>query len=224
MTQPNPNLAEFRQQKEALMPQIAQLALEGLSCRDIAKKVGLEKSTVHRWLRELRRYAAAHQPPGTAELTGNAASRYDLIYRKAMEAFNASRADKQIRITEETEMAGDGRGPRKKNTTRTETQSGNANMLSKAKDAVKAIEDLHHGRRRNAAGGPIDLATVTDEDLDAMNDDQLYALEVRALAENPPGDGPIQSPLTPDQLRAMSTQQLRALHAKALAELEAEKP
>ncbi len=142
-----------------------------------------------------------------------------MIYRKAIEGFNASRADKQIRIVEETETPGDERGSKTKKTTRIETQAGNANLLGKAKDAVKAMEDLHshRGPRRAAAGGPIDLATVTDDDLDAMTDEQLYALELRVLAENGADEGPTQTALTPAELRAMSDEQLRALHAQLLA-------
>ena len=136
-------------------------------------------------------------------MTAKTASRYELIYRKAMEGFNASRADKQIRIIVETETPGDERGSKTRNTTRIETQAGNASFLGKAKDAVKAMEDLHRprGPRRTAAAGPIDLATVTDDDLDAMTDEQLYALELRVLAEIGPGEGPTQTALTPAELR-----------------------
>ena len=132
--------------------------------------------------------------------------------------------EKQIRIIEETETPGDDRGPKTKKTTRVETQAGNANLLGKAKDAVKAMEDLHRDRgpRRTAAAGPIDLAAVTDDDLDAMTDEQLYALEVRVLAENAQGEGPSQTALTPADLRAMTDEQLRALHAQLLAEVEEE--
>ncbi len=154
------------------MPQITQLALEGRSCREIAKKVRVSKTAVNRWLHELRRQSAAQPSPRAADVTAKAASRYELIYRKAIEGFNASQVEKQIRIIEETETPGDDRGPKTKKTTRVETQAGNANLLGKAKDAVKAMEDLHRNRgpRGTAAAGPIDLAAVTDDDLDAMTE------------------------------------------------------
>ena len=60
--------------------------------------------------------------------------------QKAIEGFNASQAEKQIRIIEETETPGDDRCPKTKKTTRVETQAGNANLLGKPKDAVKAVD------------------------------------------------------------------------------------
>ncbi len=207
------------------MPQIIQLEQEGHCCREIAKKVGISKSAVNRWLQEWRRKSVAQQPE-TAEPDSKAASRLERIFYKSMQGFNASQADKRIRIVEESEMAGGDRGSRKKETTRIETQAGNPYFLGQARGAATAIEDLNRrtaARRRVAArprGGPIDWATLTDDDLESMTDEQLYALEVRLLAENGPGDGPVQTAMKPSDLRNMTDEQLYALEAQLLAEIK----
>jgi transcriptional regulator with XRE-family HTH domain len=46
--------ARFPLRKAVLLPQISQLALEGHGCREIARKLGVPKSTVSRWVRELQ--------------------------------------------------------------------------------------------------------------------------------------------------------------------------
>src|SRR5271157_1013946 len=214
-------LAAFRQKKEALMPQITQLALEGHSCREIAKMVGVGKSAVSRWLQELRRNSLAQESPEAAEMTAKAASRLDFIYRKAIQGFNASQADKRIHIVEETVTAGDDQGAKKKKSTRIETQAGDARFLAEATDATKEFMALNRRaapRRTVVAsprGGPIDLAALSDDDLDNMTDAQLYAIETRLLAEN----GPVQSALTPADLDNMTDEQLSALEAQLLAEI-----
>ena len=55
MREPNPPLAPVRQRPEALLPQIAALALPGQTTRQIATEVDLSKSTVIRWPKSLRR-------------------------------------------------------------------------------------------------------------------------------------------------------------------------
>jgi hypothetical protein len=42
----NRNLARVRQQREALLPRIAEMTLLGMSCREIAGKLKVSKTTV----------------------------------------------------------------------------------------------------------------------------------------------------------------------------------
>ena len=82
----NARLAAQRRRKESLMPQVTQLALEGLSRAKIGKIVGVPGSTVHRWLLELRREGASRAVVDTAQMIADTVARYDLIYREAMKA------------------------------------------------------------------------------------------------------------------------------------------
>ena len=61
MKQSNPRSAGSRQRKQALWLQVARLAEEGLSSREIAQRLGLSKATVDRWLRRIRQESAARQ-------------------------------------------------------------------------------------------------------------------------------------------------------------------
>ena len=80
-----------RRRKEIMLPQVSNLALEGHSCRAIGKILGLDKTTVHRWLQELREESRSRVADAT-EMIVIAVARYDAIYREAMEAWRTSNA------------------------------------------------------------------------------------------------------------------------------------
>ncbi len=50
MREPNSHLAQARERKEAFLPEIARLSLEGHTSREVAEKVGIPKTTVRRTL------------------------------------------------------------------------------------------------------------------------------------------------------------------------------
>ena len=102
-----------RRRKDSL-PQIHDLALEGHSCREIAARLGVSKSSVNRWLQELRQECRA-KVADSAEMVAVTYARYEAIYREAMEAWRRSQADKEVRLVEETATAG---GSKKKRSVR----------------------------------------------------------------------------------------------------------
>ena len=80
-----------RQQKEILLPQITQMALEGHSGRAIARQVGLPKRTVNRWLHELRQEWTAKAAEGAGQMFNVELARLDAIYREAMQAWQLAK-------------------------------------------------------------------------------------------------------------------------------------
>ena len=79
-----------RPRKEAVLPQICAAALAGRSCRQLAATFGLTKSTVSRWLQELREDCPT-RVAGSAEIIAHAVARYDGLYRKALAAWDCPR-------------------------------------------------------------------------------------------------------------------------------------
>ena len=124
-----------RPRKEAVLSQICAAALAGQSCRQLAATFGLTKSTVSRWLQELRE-GCPTRVANSAEIIAHAVARYDALYRKALEAWDLSQADKQTESVVEIETA---RGPKKKRTRRTESQAGNPVFLAEARRALDGI-------------------------------------------------------------------------------------
>jgi len=163
-----------RRRKGILLPQIGDLALEGHSCREIAVRLGVGKTTVHRWLQELGEECRS-KVADAGEMIANAAARYDSIYREAMEAWRNSKAEKQVRMVEETEAAGSGNS-KKKRSIRTECRAGDAAFLDKAKRAVDAFcklvprEALRQSKVAAPETRPIDLKTLTDEEFHKLAD------------------------------------------------------
>ena len=83
MREPNSHLAQARERKEAFLPEIARLSLEGHTSREVAEKVGIPKTTVLRWRNSLRRDCASRSVKETMEMIDKLNERYDTIYRKA---------------------------------------------------------------------------------------------------------------------------------------------
>ena len=132
----NDRLAAQQRRKEALLPQVTQLALEGVSRREIGKTLGLRADTVSRWLKGLRREHASQAGADTVKIIANIVKRYESIYREAMKQWRRSQEEKQVRMIEESGGGGgDGRAKKKK-AIRTEVRTGNAAFLGKAMDAL----------------------------------------------------------------------------------------
>ncbi len=88
MREPNSRLAQARERKEAFLPEIARLSLEGHTSREVAEKVGVPKTTVLRWRNSLRRECASRSVKETMEMIHKLNERYDTIYRKALEGLD----------------------------------------------------------------------------------------------------------------------------------------
>ena len=103
-----------------------------------------------------------------------------------MEAWRSSKADKQVRLVEETEA--DGGGSKKKRSIRTEGRAGDVAFLTKAKEAVDAFcklvprDALRRSKAAEPENTPIDLYAVTDDDLCHMSNAELHVLEVEVEA------------------------------------------
>ena len=122
----------------------------------------LTKSTVSRWLQELREDCPT-RVAGSAEIIAHAVARYDALYRKALEAWDLSQADKQTESVVEIETA---RGPKKKRTSRTESQAGNPVFLAEARRALDGIARIvaRIAPRPGKVGVPIaDITAERDE-------------------------------------------------------------
>jgi len=79
--------------KEVVLPQICAAALAGQSCRQIAATFGLTKSTVKRWLQEMREDCPT-RVAGCAEIVAAAVAGFWSLHDEALEAFRLSQADK----------------------------------------------------------------------------------------------------------------------------------
>ncbi len=97
MREPNSHLAQARERKEAFLPEIARLSLEGHTSREVGEKVGIPKTTVLRWRNSLRRECASRSVKETMEMIDKLNERFDTIYRKALAGLDRSRADEEIR-------------------------------------------------------------------------------------------------------------------------------
>ena len=124
-----------RPTKEVLLPQIAALALAGQTCRQIAETFGLTKSTVNRWLQEIREDCPTRFA-GCAEIVAAAVAGYWSLHDEALEGFRLSQADKVSQRVVETTTA---RGLKKTRTVRTENQAGKPTFLTQARQAPDGI-------------------------------------------------------------------------------------
>ncbi len=231
MKQCQPRSAGLRQRKQDLLPQITKLADEGLSSREIGAKVGVGKTAIAQWLREMRREAAARQSLDPEEMIGKEIAFYLAVRDEAIDAWRLSRADKQVRVVEQSGRAGEPAPTRRKKSIRTETRSGDSNLLGKAMKAQKAIDGLNQRlaklQQSDGAGGnsgPNLLADLTDDDLEKltpddlenMTDEQLFAIGKRLHVKY----GLTEPLLTKEDLHDMTDEQLTALELKLLDEID----
>ena len=129
----------LRPPKAALLPEIARLSLEGHSSRAIARKLGVPRRTIDRWLRQQRQQWAESAAENAAELFAVAMARLESVYREAMEAWRRSLADKQVTV----ETLGSDDAAKPKSTLRKTTQSGQAALLGKAIHAAEEISKFN---------------------------------------------------------------------------------
>ncbi len=167
----NSRRSALRRRKHALLPQISQLALEGHSCRVIGARLGIGKTTISRWLNELRLERRSNLVDATG-MIANAVARYDLIYREAMEAWRDSKSGKEVKFTEDTEASGNG-GSRKKKSIRTERRPGEIAFLAQARGAADAVCKLVMLK-----GAPLTWDTLRLEDIRNMCEAELRQVTI----------------------------------------------
>ncbi len=207
-----------RRRKETLLPQINDLALEGHSCREIAARLGLCKSTVNRWLQELRQERLANVAD-SAEMIAVALARYDALYREAMEGWRRSQTDKEVRRSEETETA---RGSKKKRSVRTENRAGNPAFLARAQGAVDGLCKLltrigpPQSKVEAPDGEPIPAEALEEDDLPNMTIDELRAVEAACAAEIERREKAAEPPLAQKPRRLLTKRHKRCRKQVAL--------
>ncbi len=184
MREPNSRLAAARERKEAFLPQIARLSLEGHTSREVAEKVGVPKTTMLRWRNSLRRECASRSVKETLEMIEKLNERYDTIYRKALEGLDRSQADEEIRTV--TDCPGD--DSKNKRSLRTKTRAGNPAWLTRAQAALDATAKLlkEMGMPAEAESGevegPIQGEELTEDDLADKSYEELRAIDAACEA------------------------------------------
>ena len=236
-TQSHPPFSSFRQRKQVLFPQVVQLAQEGLPCRVIGERLKMSPFTASHWLRAMR--LAAKKPPDPAEALQAKITYYESIAQEFYEEWLRSKADKQVRVVEETAPAGDEAAAKKKTLVRSETRTGNDALLAKSMEAqgkADAFREKLAALQGTAPAGPAgapdllprlsdaDLEKLTKEDLDSLSDDQLFAVESRLRAKYERQGVKFERPLlTNEELCNLSDADLKALETRVQAEVDAAK-
>ena len=226
MKETNETSADTRQRKEDVLPKISKLAEEGLGSRKIAAKLGTSLSNTALAARDSQR-SVAKEPPDPAERIARKIKRYRSIYRKLIAAWRRSQEDKQVRVIENSGPADAPAAAKKKRSVRKETQTGNAAYLAKALDVQRRIDQLedrlaalHDSGAESPNGDRSPLADLSDEDLekltyddmDTMNDDELFTVSARLRAKyEREGVKNLRPLITNEELRAMTSEQLDAL-------------
>ena len=136
MLQPNPHLSQSRQRKEAL-PEITRLSLAGETTRQVSAQTRGAK-TVIRWPKSLRRDCATKAVAQSMEIIDELIDGYKTIYGKAMEGWDRSQEDKEIRTVVDSGLD----DSKKIRSLRTETRPGNPACLGHARGALDSIGKL----------------------------------------------------------------------------------
>jgi hypothetical protein len=182
------------------------MKLAGASCREIAEKLGISKTTANHWLLRLRREQADLGLPGGADAI-DSRKRYESVYRTAIDAWQRSLRRKQIRTVEQSD-ATDAAGAvtkKKKNSLRTETHAGKAAFLNTAIAALKALDKLREataarrGEAQPADGPTIPITSLSIDDFRSLSKEQLDALAARVVAMYGKQTTTAESPLEPPQ-------------------------
>jgi transcriptional regulator with XRE-family HTH domain len=199
MAKCNRHLAARRQRKQDLLPEIARLALEGQTSREIGEKLGIARSTVGRWRNAVRQEHVSKAVVDTAQLIADVTESYWSIFDEALEAWCDSRKHRQAECGEETNDEGrSGKEP--------SARAGNSAFLGKAMEALKAIRDIYgiDAPRRTEiagpAGGPIALTAAADDDFRNMSDEQLLRIINETEGRGP---GALEAPPGPPQLAGL---------------------
>ena len=233
MEKSNQKSAAPQRRKQALLPQITKLAQEGRSCREIAQRLRIGKSSVHQWLRELQTEDAASKPLNAvekpldpAEVIREAIGQEEVMYEEFMAAWRRSQTDKERRVPRTAARpTTPALGKRKR---RFAAKPARATPRSLPRPWTRSERSASEtppcptarkpGRRPLLADlSDEDLERLTLDDLNCMDNDQLYAIEVRMRDKH----GPCRLPLVSnEELREMSPSQLREHEALCRAEIE----
>ena len=179
MRQPNARLAEARQRKVSHLPQIARLSLAGETTRETAAPVGPSQTSIIRWPESLRRDCPTKAVAQSVEIIDELIDGYKTVYRKALEGWDRSLADKEIRTVVDCPMD----DAKNRRSVRTETRAGNPACLNQARGALDSIRKLlgldapaQVKIEEEEEEAPIDFTVLQQEDLRGMSDEELAAL------------------------------------------------
>jgi hypothetical protein len=174
----NRRRSERRRRKAAVLPEIAQMSLEGYSSRAIAEKFEIPRRTIDHWLHAQRRAWTVQTSENTREIFAVTLARLESAYCEAMKAWRQSLAENQARIVADAATDEDGAQP--KRSTRTAGRAAPAALLGKAIEAALAIHKL---KGHDAPGRPADITDLILADFQNLTDAQLDALEEKYLVK-----------------------------------------
>jgi hypothetical protein len=109
---------------------------------------------------------------------------YKTVYRKALEGWDRSLADKEIRTVIDCPMD----DAKNRRSVRTETRAGNPACLNQARGALDSIRKLlgldapAQVKIEEEEEGPINVEDLTEDDLDNKTYDELRAIEAECTA------------------------------------------
>ena len=178
MRQPNARLAEARQRKVSHLPQIARLSLAGETTRETAAHVGPSQTSIIRGPESLRRDCPTKAVAQSVEIIDELIDGYKTVYRKALEGWDRSLADKEIRTVIDCPVD----DAKNRRSVRTETRAGNPACLNQARGALDSIRKLlgldapAQVQIEEEEEGPVNLEDLTDDDLNQKSDAELRAL------------------------------------------------
>ena len=118
-------------------PADSRLALAGETAPETAAPVGAPK-TVIRWPKSLRRDCPTKAVAQSVEIIDELIDGYKTVYRKALEGWDRSQADKEIRTVIDCPMD----DAKNRRSVRTETRAGNPACLNQARGALDSIRKL----------------------------------------------------------------------------------
>jgi hypothetical protein len=143
------------------------------------------------------------------KIAGRNPLRYDAIYQRAIRAWDRSQSEKKIEVVEQSAAtdAEGGASKKEKRLIRTETHAADSSLLTKALDALKAIDRLKQDSPPQktdiaaADGGTIPMSSLSVEDFHSLSDLQLDALEARLLEKYGKDFGDARAEIAVPQLR-----------------------
>jgi hypothetical protein len=223
--------ADLRQRKQALLPEIAKLAAEGLNVRQISEKLQIPKSTIGRWLRAARRKADHKQSLSVVKLIRDGIAFYTKTRDELIDGWRRSKDTKETRVVEKTGPVNEPDAAKQKKSVRKEKRVGDPAYLAKAMEAQKMINRLteqlaEYEQPKGAGAGSSanmletltddDLENLTPQELECMSSEQLFMTQEPLCAKH----GLTGRRLTKEQLHDMTRQQLAELERKLQEEIQ----
>ena len=172
--------------KAILLPEIAQLALEGQTGKAIALRFDLPTRTVNYWLSEVRsQWLAAATQRGVDSMAAGLA-RLNGIYREAMEAWRSAQAEIQPAKTKSQAAGAAGVATQKASRRRQAADALLGRAISAVRESLKFLEGS-----AGAAGAPVPAGAPARpepnrrwaEGLERMTNDELVALAASLKAQ-----------------------------------------